>query len=313
MRVCSINIVLFILLSPVAQAQVNLVPNPSFEDTLNCAGSYVTSNIEIAYPWYSASNSTSDFYSSYLNCGYPASSSYPNSLSAFHGSSYSGLYMYGGIWREYIGVKLLDTLEAGKEYCVSFRVVRRSIFGGGTDSFGAYFDQDSIYDPINTNLSYIPQIESPFGDIPTDTSTWKLISGKFTANGDERFMALGNFRDNANTTYSIVDSNVGGFAYYHFDSVWVFLCEETVGITENQNESFSFTILNETLFYDINSDELSYDISIIDMKGRVVYSESYKSQMDQPISLRGLSDGLYILNYTSPGRHIAKKFFYNRQ
>lgn len=187
----------------ISHAQGNLVPNPSFEDTINCSKGYITANIEKAEHWYSPSSGSSDLWVPYSNCAYYMSGIYPYHQQPFHGQNHAGIIAYtSGEAREYIAVKLLDSLQATKEYCVSFRIIRRSSMNGAIDTFGAYFDADSIHIPTHYALPLIPQIESPVGMVITDTLHWTTVSGSFIANGGEKFMAIGNFRDNANTTYT---------------------------------------------------------------------------------------------------------------
>jgi len=247
------------------------------------------------------------------NCGFPAGGAWPNNQKAFHGLSYSGFYTYAGAWREYIAVKLTDTLEANKEYCVSFRVSRKSIFGGGTDSFGAFFDHDSIFDTSNYNLPFIPQVESPKGMVVSDTLMWTLVSGSFIANGDERFMAIGNFRDDTSTTYIHVDSSKNGFAYYFLDSVWVYNCESSVGINENYKVELSITVTDGVLTFILEEGSRPYDISIFDMRGRVVYERLKHIDLNPKIRLSDFSKGVYVLKLTSPDYMVARKFLYNPQ
>jgi hypothetical protein len=79
----------------------NLVPNPSFEDTLDCNGPLNCCTIEIATPWFNPNSATSDLFTSYSNCGYPITYQIPHT-----GNSYSGIFGYLATTREYIEVKL---------------------------------------------------------------------------------------------------------------------------------------------------------------------------------------------------------------
>ena len=193
---------------------MNLVPNPSFEDTIYCSKGYITANIEKAEHWYSPSSGSSDLWVPYSNCAYYMSGVYPYHQQPYHGQNHGGLIAYtSGEAREYIAVKLLDSLKATKEYCVSFRIIRRSSMNGAIDTFGAYFDSDSIHIPTHYALPLIPQVESPAGIVINDTLQWTLVSGSFIANGGEKFMAIGNFRDNANTTYAVPGPGIPSWGF----------------------------------------------------------------------------------------------------
>jgi hypothetical protein len=80
----------------------------------------------------------------------------------------------------------------------------------GIDSFGAYFGDNSL-DTITTcciPLNYlIPQIQNPVGNIISDTLNWTLITGTFVASGNEKHMVIGNFKTDAATTKTLINSS----------------------------------------------------------------------------------------------------------
>src|SRR3989304_3331262 len=103
-------------------SQVNLVPNWSFEDTLTCPTT--AGEIDKAPPWFNPTLSTPDYYNSCngssVGVPYHGSDYQP----ARTGNAYAGIWVYqmGTDYREYIEVKLIDSLDQGKKYCVSFYV-----------------------------------------------------------------------------------------------------------------------------------------------------------------------------------------------
>ncbi len=95
--------------------------------------------------------------------------------------------------------RLKANLQIGKTYCVKFYVNISNKSPYAIDGFGAYFGNNSI-DTISycyVPLSYItPQVQNPKGNIITDTLNWVAITGTFTANGNEKFLLLGNYLSN---------------------------------------------------------------------------------------------------------------------
>ncbi|MCC6372962.1 MAG: T9SS type A sorting domain-containing protein [Bacteroidia bacterium] len=66
----------------------------------------------------------------------------------------------------------------------------------------------------------IPQVTNPLGNIITDTLNWTLISGTFTANGDEKYLVIGNFLSDAATTKSImIPTSTESWSEYFIDDV----------------------------------------------------------------------------------------------
>ena len=94
----------------------NLVPNPSFEIYTSCPGPYWPNDVNKAAPWYNPTGSSPDYFDTCATAvgagiGIPYNAfcfQYPRT-----GSACVGLYSFGGnSVRDYVQVKLLDTLKA---------------------------------------------------------------------------------------------------------------------------------------------------------------------------------------------------------
>ncbi|MCY7408735.1 MAG: tail fiber domain-containing protein, partial [Chitinophagales bacterium] len=115
-----------------------------------------------------------------------------------------GLWVFttGGIGtREYIEQELSNPLDSGILYSVSFYVSRAEYSRYASDRIGVYFSKDSITSTTYLNLPVIPQVENQSGNILTDTLNWTLISNQFIAEGGEKFITIGNFRDETQTQW----------------------------------------------------------------------------------------------------------------
>ena len=234
-------IICLCLFSAIKADAQNLVLNPSFEDTIACTGTYA---MPCNY-WYWATYGSPDYFSEQpdINCVVPAPQSTAGFQYARTGIAYVGLGLFTQHIiptfinkREYVGGILLDTLRQGHEYCVSFYVSVAEKCKYVTDGIGLYLSVDSAVDyTINTNLSFVPQISNPAGNIIYDTLNWVQISGTYIANGGEKYLTIGNFKDDANTMIDST-SSTGNSAYFFIDDVSVIDC--TVGINEvNDNLS----------------------------------------------------------------------------
>jgi gliding motility-associated-like protein len=121
-------------------------------------------------------------------------------------------------YREYLTASL-STLTSGEKVCLSFYVRNDSVYANDTlfeaaSPFGGHFSKDtSFFAPTYTDtLPLIPQVEYTGPPIPAD-SGWFKISGSFVPTGGEKFLTLGNFRSDENTTATSEN------AYYHIDDV----------------------------------------------------------------------------------------------
>lgn len=99
-------------------------------------------------------------------------------------------------FRIYLKNRLKDKLKAGKVYCAKFYVNIMNMSSCGNDGFGMYFGDNSVNTITNTTapLSYLnPQVKCQTGVPIKDTLGWTLVSGTFTATGNEKFAIIGVF------------------------------------------------------------------------------------------------------------------------
>ncbi len=299
-----IFIVIFLFLVSKTNAQ-NLVLNPSFEDTIACTGTYA---MQCKY-WYWATYGSPDYFSEQpdIFCG---TSPVPLSNVGFQyartGIAYVGLApFFTTIFpsyvnrREYIGGILSDTLKQGHEYCISFYVSVADGMKYVIDGMGLYLSVDSAVDyTINTNLSFIPQISNPSGNIIYDTLNWVQISGTYIANGGEKYLTIGNFKDDANTMIDSTSSTANS-AYYFIDDVSVIDC--TVGINEvNDNKDVGRLYpnpANTVVYYEnVLGEDESGKVKLMDMLGKEI--KEYKLTKGSnliSIPVSELSKGVYMV------------------
>jgi gliding motility-associated-like protein len=223
---------LLILLS--TQAQVNLVPNPGFDEFDDCptADANLAGYVRDWYILYNTPDYFNDCSSSYGTPFNGGGYQVPRS-----GGAYMGAYIYSvnntiNVPMEMFQVKLKEKLKVGKKYCVNFYVNPSNSSGYFIDCFDAYFSTYSALFPIPIiDGSLIPQISNPAGNIITDTVRWTEISESFIAEGGEEYMTLGCFktlagidttRNNPFLTPDIWNSGT----YCLFEDISVFYCDQ---------------------------------------------------------------------------------------
>jgi len=224
----ALGISFFIFLGCVTHAQ-NLVPNNSFENYVSCPNGL--GEIIDAVSWTNPTWSTPDYYNSCapINSGCSVPSNAGGYHMAFTGNAYAGLITYSAIFpnsRDYIQVKLLDSLILGKEYCISYYVSLSKIVQLAANGFSAYLSTYPVASANQNILPYSAQVNYA-GNIITDTINWVLISGTVIARGGESYLTIGNFSTDANTSTSIVNQSGSGGAesYYYIDDVYVGTCD----------------------------------------------------------------------------------------
>jgi len=212
--------------------------------------------------------------------------------------------------REYVGGELSDTLKQGHEYCVSFYVSVAEELKYVTDGIGLYLSVDSAVDyTINTNLSFVPQIENPAGNIIYDTLNWVQISGTYIANGGEKYLTIGNFKDNANTMIDSINNSVPQSQYESYlfiDDVSVIDC--TVGIGEvNDNLSSGKLYPNpatKVVYFENNlSEKENGTLQLMDITGREM--ASYKLNKGNLLAIpTPYARGVYLIKINITGKPI---------
>ena len=203
-------------------AQVNLVPNGNFEDSLNCPGfsAYMTS-----FPWFNPNHATPDFFKTYQICGISTINNNSGYQVPVQGDNYIGLYFYQfPEVREYIEVELTNFLIYNHIYRISYFVSLANEHREALGNFNACFSDTIIYNssltdyylncnPIELNPTFIPI---------TDTMNWVLVSGTYIANGGEKYLTIGNFHNDSSTTIITANPSSNAYgAYYYVDSVSV--------------------------------------------------------------------------------------------
>jgi hypothetical protein len=199
----------------ISKGQVNLVPNPSFESYSSCPSN--TGEVFKATGWDSY-NGSPDYFNS---CSSISQVDIPhNALGyqlAFNGNGYCGFSTYdnASLYREIIGVQLSSPLIVSQKYFVSFNVSRADsnyIVGYSSNKVGVKFSTvKSTSVVINNSAHYYTN------SVITDTLNWIKIFGSFIADSAYLHLMIGNFFDDANTTF-LNDAN-GQVAYYYIDDV----------------------------------------------------------------------------------------------
>ena len=237
-RILFIILVLFSVVK--GDAQINYVLNPSFEEYSACPNSL--DQINLATHWTSLDTLVSfDSFYYYGTCageycnacadvggvGVPIGSWYYQYAHSGNGMVQAVMcnvdnsdYLEG---RDYTHGHLSKSLRVGIQYCVSFYVVREQQSVFAINNIGAYLDDGSInignYYCGSPQTAYVPQVMET--DIITDTLYWTKVQGSFIANGTERFITIGNFKDNEHTDTLNMHYGTSEFSLYLIDDVSV--------------------------------------------------------------------------------------------
>ena len=284
----------------------NLVPNPSFEDTVACPSA--PDELDKALGWSSYSYSPD-----YMNdCSISAAVSVPYNWGGYQqaasGNAYAAFATYASFfptdYREFIGGSLSAPLDIGEKYYVSFKICL-SIFPSATgncasDKMGAMFSTIpySISNPAP--ITNGPQMFS--NSIITDTINWTRIFGSFIADSAYSYIIIGNFFNDINTDTLIMDGDsLCHVSYYFLDDVCVstdsIYAATYTGVGEINNQ-LRFSIYPNPTENFINIDfpslQASYHIYMYDVLGQEIFQQKIKTSHVK-IDISHITKGILLI------------------
>ncbi len=208
----------------------NLVQNPSFELYADCPERLGLFDTNVS-SWSCPTSGTTDYFNA-CSTAMGTPDNFKGRQPADFGDGYTGMYVYApDDYREYVQVPLQKPLEKGKKYQVSFYVSLAEKSDSAIKEFGVLFSNFEL--KINTQkylskrLRYQQEgykytyMEIGYTNFYSDTKDWILVSTQFQAKGGERYMILGNFKQNARTRLFKTKKNAHQGAYYYLDMVSV--------------------------------------------------------------------------------------------
>lgn len=259
-------------------AQINLVPNPSFETLTSCPVPLLDNQIFLATPWFSASTGTPDVFNtcaSNKDFGVPYNHSFCYQPSRT-GAGYAGIRVYSHntnvSTRENLEVPLLQSMKKDHQYYVRFFVStsNSSITDAPCfcDGIGAAFTNSKYFNnttglPVLADLQ--PAIDNS-GNILRDTVNWIPVSGCFTNKEEEKnYMIIGNFRDDAHTLASPeCDLSFPNTSYLYIEDVglWEFNpLPDTLLLCKGESKTFNASFLEASYAWSDGTKDSTFSIS----------------------------------------------------
>lgn len=252
MRRLSLKLQLLIgILLPVVACAQNVVANPGFESYNACPTALSGIAYDPAYSFFPTAKDWGSPLSSgspdYFNICAPLASGVqvPEGVFGYqqphNGNAYGGIIAWNGTYQgsslvyeysEYLQTKLLQPMQAGQKYCVSFYVsptIAKNIAFNyiAIDEMGANFSASRPLQTSGNTMSLPYHVSNAKGVYLQDTMGWIRISGIYTAKGGEEWMTLGRFNNNAvppvsvQVYPSVADPSLGYRTYMYVDDVSV--------------------------------------------------------------------------------------------
>jgi gliding motility-associated-like protein len=227
-----------------------LLENGSFENFNVCDDKIQNNNV---VSWDNAEDSssqyfysiTSDFFSTCFNplgnCSF--SNCVPENISGVciphSGTNYCGIINFtlssdlDDNQREYLQTSLSSRLIQDKCYKLRLYYKKAFYFNIVSNNISVFFS-DTILKTRRQSQSFFdyafkltPSIKNT-ANISNLEDEWILFEGNYYAKGGEKFLIIGNFDTDSNTTFSILNQSNLGISYLYIDDVSLVACEEEI-------------------------------------------------------------------------------------
>jgi len=308
---------LLILLAPFIAVGQNLVPNPSFEEYLECP--YSTAELQNqVVDWYSWQE-TPDFF-------HPCSddidgfAGVPDNAWGYQLPITGDAYAATGTFvitnpsislREYMAVPLNEPLNTGAYYYVMFY----ASFWDGTNSdphlwcasnnIGLRFFLNPEYNNQTNPLTPDNFAHVNHSEILNDFTNWTKIEGWVYADQAYNWLAIGNFFTDDNTEFEVLNEFNNCTAFYYIENVCVAKNPQECEYLLSQSEaSSSINVINifpnpvDAQLQVQSSQQLINEIRVFNPIGQLVFWSNQKGN-NSIIETGHWSGGLYILEVTT--------------
>lgn len=313
------------------QAQ-NLVPNPSFEEYIECPTGYGPyEGMDRALDWHTTLGGPELF----NICDQGDTAGVPVNCFSYQmpasGVGYMGMWAFGNCecpsgLHEIVGARLTDPLVMGQTYWASLKVSWTT----------GYPNLDCFPGLASNNVGLLCRMDSVaqgfgnggWGDFPnhahvnsttiiTDSVGWTTVAGSFMADSAYRFLYVGNFYGDDQTQFVVMNAAGDQVAYYYVDDICLSptpgYCPEAVGLQEYdglfQPVATWLGMSNSILIHDLPSGE-TYALDLYELTGRLVARENVTATSDPtPWVVRDqpMSQGIFILRIRGgPGEWSMK-------
>ncbi len=284
----------------------NLIPNGDFEGYVNCPNSFNQYDNFVS-DWIDPTIGSPDYFNS---CTSFLQLSVPDNnwgyQPAHSGNAYSGfLFWYGPPFppdaREYIEVPLTSALMANSCYHFQMYVSLAEASQVTTNNLSVLFSDTAILNQ-NDLYAFTPQLNLTSSFI-TDTLTWILISGNYTATGGESFLIIGNFLNNAISATQLTGFGNFDEAYFYVDDVSLSPC---TGIEEQKINDILKIYPNpftDKVNITISDNGLS-EFILFDIASKKIFNQSFKNSIS--INTEQLPKGIYLYEVRNKNEVIEK-------
>lgn len=314
MRILILLIPIVLLIIHPNFGQINLVPNPEFEEYEDCPSEH--GNIESTSDWFRVNpDGSPDYFNRCINLSggtFPTPDVPSNGFGyqdAKSGDGYAGIFVYGYDTREYIQVRLDSPLEIGETYLLSMYVSVGDV-KWGISELGMYLsDEPTEGTGWYFLLDVEPQVKNDPNTILSDTAGWTLISGIYVAEGGEEYLTIGNFVSDSLTYVEEINGDplYRNQSYLYIEDVSVIKLNNvsTTDLDQKQVSIYPNPSRDYVTIKSGNSSSFNEQFDVFDINGKLV--SSYIMSNDGNgfrVDISDLTTGVYIYKTSINNKEI---------
>ncbi len=303
--------------------QVNLVPNPSFEERTGCPQGYPDLD-GVCSDWMSFRGSPDYFNNCSSMNGYNNNWGYQEPHS---GDGYISLIPYSvsgavpSLMREHLGTQLTSPLIVGVKYYVNFYISAAWEPNGmniATNKTGILFTTSSYSDywseqPLNNRCHVWTE------DVIADTVNWIKVAGSFIADSAYTHLVIGNlFEDSFTDTINL--PNQIGFnqrAMQYIDDICVstdsLYAENwtTLSVSNLSLDAISLypNPVNDILH--IESEKPIEKVAVYNSFGQLIFTKENFPNDDYKLNLEQIDAGIYFVKIRTQSSEVVQKIAVN--
>ena len=280
--------------SPLFLFGQNLIPNPSFEDTIQCPHS--TNQVDRALGWYPSRNSP-DYFNEcdWINGSLSVPDNFQGYQYAHTGNAYCGIIAFSHNdqnYREDFTCQLLSSLIIGRRYNISFYYSWAGLLRIACNRVGILLSTNNYSVNNNAPICNCSQVFANI--INTDSVNWTFIQQSFVADSAYEYLTFGNFFDS-----SFVDTIryfPSSTAYYYVDDISL-VEDSEVGLHELPPPLIEIYPNPFESTFNIKSSRDKFSrIDLINSSGQIVFCQALtEPKMEIDISLVENSKTFYYL------------------
>ncbi len=301
-------------LAAMAMAQINLLANGSFEDTVNCSIPTQCTLLKAKH-WYNPNLATPDVFDTDLegSCGSPMIPDLGTDyIVPVDGQRLGGAIFWSpnGSTREYLMTVIPEALSSS-HYEISLWYTRKSSHKYAVDHIGIWLGQDSLVEATTALLSVGSQVKlrDSVNEYLTDGDTWTQLVDTFLAVGGEHWLVIGNFEEPDSVNGIMADSSgLWNACYYYIDDVVI---REIGATTITELERPEVWLTTHGLAFHWKLGKGSINAEVFDTAGRLIQRSTIKMSGGRgKMPITGLGNGIYLLQLEVAGTRGVVRFYW---